>query len=85
MTRDDASHDLRRLIQDDLGRAALGGETAEVRFALFDAVARSLSRRAEHAPLLVVLEDFHDADIASLQLLVFVAEHLRAARAALMR
>ena len=59
--------------------APLGGD-AEARFRLLDAVASFIRRAAARAPLLVVLEDLHWADEASLALLAFVAGDLRAAR-----
>jgi tetratricopeptide (TPR) repeat protein len=57
-----------------------GGGDAEARFKLLDAVASFLRRAAAREPLLVVLEDLHWADEASLALLGFVAGELRSAR-----
>src|SRR5262249_56510538 len=57
-----------------------GGGDAEARFQLLDAVTSFLRRAAAHEPLLLVLEDLHWADEASLALLAFVAGELRAAR-----
>src|SRR4029077_9179084 len=56
------------------------GGDAEARFKLLDAVTSFLRRAAAREPLLVVLEDLHWADEASLALLGFVAGELRAAR-----
>jgi len=59
-----------------------GGET-EARFQLLDAMTSLLRRVAAQEPLLLVLEDIHWADEASLALLAFVAGELRTARALL--
>jgi len=48
-------------------------EDDDARFRLFDAVSRWLRRASRQHPLLVVLEDLHWADGASLRLLEFVA------------
>jgi hypothetical protein len=53
------------------------GQSPEDRFAMFDAVVRFLTACARQRPVLLVLEDLHAADAASLQLLVFAAAHLR--------
>lgn len=50
------------------------GATPEDRFRLFDAIARLLRVVAQHSPLLVVLDDMHWADDASLRLLQHVAK-----------
>ncbi len=47
------------------------------RFALYEATTRLLKRTAESSPMLIVLDDLHAADAASLQLLQFVARNLR--------
>ncbi|WP_165900606.1 BTAD domain-containing putative transcriptional regulator [Microbispora triticiradicis] len=46
------------------------------RFLLHDAVARALARRAAATPVLVVVEDLHWADAASLKLLTFLGADL---------
>ncbi len=46
------------------------------RFALFDATAALLASATDDAPLVVVLDDLHDADIGSLLLARFVAREL---------
>ncbi|OPG13804.1 BTAD domain-containing putative transcriptional regulator [Microbispora sp. GKU 823] len=46
------------------------------RFLLHDSVARALMRRASTAPVLVVMEDLHWADAASLKLLTFLGADL---------
>ncbi len=56
------------------------GGGAEARFKLLDAVTSFVRRAAAHEPLLLVLEDLHWADEASLALLAFVAGELRTAR-----
>src|SRR5215472_14389510 len=49
------------------------GDPEQLRFRLFDAVARLLRESASAKPIMLVLDDLHDADLASLQLLKFVA------------
>lgn len=55
----------------------LDPETARVR--LYDAVSTFLVRQAERRPLLLVVEDAHWADVASLRLLEFLARRARRA------
>jgi hypothetical protein len=55
--------------------ASVAGE-AEGRFQLFDAITALLRRAAATEPLVVVLEDVHWADEASLALLEFVAQEI---------
>lgn len=50
------------------------------RFQLFDGVATFLRRVSEHAPLVLVLDDLHWADEASMMLLGFVAPEIRRSR-----
>lgn len=50
------------------------------RFRLGASVARFLATASERAPLLIVLDDLHVADAASLELTAFIARGLRAAR-----
>ena len=57
-----------------------GDGDAEARFRLLDALTSVLRRIAATDELLLVLEDLHWADEASLALLAFVAAELRAAR-----
>src|SRR5262249_16795753 len=52
----------------------------QARFRVLDAVAAFLRRATRQMPLLVVLEDLHWADEASLTLLAFVVRELRGAR-----
>jgi tetratricopeptide (TPR) repeat protein len=54
-----------------------GADADQARFRLFDGVTRLLSHAAAHAPLVLVLDDLHWADHASLALLEFVARELR--------
>lgn len=49
------------------------GDAELLRFRLFDSVARLLRESASAKPILLVLDDLHEADVASLQLLKFVA------------
>lgn len=53
-----------------------GLDAAQARFALFEAVAGVLASHAEVVPALVVLDDVHSADAASVLLLGFVARAL---------
>jgi DNA-binding SARP family transcriptional activator len=52
----------------------------QARFRLLDAIASFLRRAAQHEPFVLVLEDLHAADAASLALLDFVARELESAR-----
>jgi predicted ATPase len=51
----------------------------EARFRLFDAVTNFLKEGARSQPMLIVLDDLHDADEASLALLRFMARELKGA------
>jgi hypothetical protein len=55
----------------------LGGDVELMRFRRFDALRSVLSAAAARGPLVVVLEDIHAADVATLQALRFVARALR--------
>jgi len=55
-----------------------GGDSADARFRLFDAVASFLAQLAERRPVLVALDDLHWADEGSLRLLEFASRHLSA-------
>ena len=52
----------------------------QVRFQIFDAISRFLHRSAQETPIVLVIEDLHWADGASLQLLDFIARQLATAR-----
>jgi predicted ATPase len=73
-----------REVLDGLGLALPRGVTIaasegpEARFALFQAIARTLAERAADAPLLLVLEDLHAADRTTLLLLERLAAQLHA-------
>jgi tetratricopeptide (TPR) repeat protein len=54
-------------------------DAQQARFRLFDSVSRLLHQAAEIRPLLLVLDDIHTADAATLTLLQFVARGLRGA------
>jgi DNA-binding CsgD family transcriptional regulator/tetratricopeptide (TPR) repeat protein len=56
------------------------GDPEQIRFRLFDAIASFLGRAAVRRPLLLVLDDLHWADTASLALLGFLADEIRRAR-----
>ncbi|GAA0460527.1 hypothetical protein GCM10009544_23860 [Streptomyces stramineus] len=58
-----------------LGACATDGQTD--RFQLFDAATTQLSAASRQRPVLVVLEDLHWADPASVGLLDFAAQHIR--------
>jgi tetratricopeptide (TPR) repeat protein len=62
-------------------RPSLGDklEPSEARFRLFDAVTNLLKIGARSHPMLIVLDDLHDADEASLALLHFIARELKGA------
>ncbi len=55
-------------------------EPEPARFRLFDTVTQLLQRAGSERPLLVVLDDLHRADPASLQLVAFVCRELRDAK-----
>ena len=52
----------------------------QARFRLFDAIATLLKKVASSAPLLIVLDDLHEADHSSLELFKFVARGLTDSR-----
>jgi predicted ATPase len=56
------------------------GDVEQLRFRLFDAVARLLRESASAKPTMLALDDLHDADMASLQLLKFMARMVHDAR-----
>ena len=55
-------------------------DAAQTRFRLFDSASAFLRRAAEAHPLVIILDDLHWADTASLLLLEFVARELGTAR-----
>src|SRR5262249_1566362 len=59
------------LLADHVPRAAVtsGAESTHARFQLFEGIAGALRARSAEAPLLVILDDLHWADAASLLLL----------------
>ena len=59
-------------------------EAADARFRLFDAVAGLFTRLARDTPLLIILDDLHWADSASVQLLDFVARQCATERVLLL-
>ncbi len=61
----------------DLRQLVLGDDVSDAdAFTLYDAVASQLRASARERPTLVVLDDIHRADVGTLQLTRFVAEHL---------
>lgn len=80
-----ASHGLflAQLVPDLAEQLGVAGQPAptpsdpdSARFLMFDAIAALLRRAARRAPLLVVIDDLHRADHASLLLLAFLARRL---------
>lgn len=59
-------------------------ETAQDRFALFESVNRLLRRLSKHRPVLVVIDDLHDADEPSLLLFQFLLRQISQQRVLLM-
>ncbi|WP_405796846.1 ATP-binding protein [Streptomyces sp. NBC_01506] len=57
-----------------LGEAA-GADEAKDAFSVYDAVTTALVTISQHRPVVVVLDDLHWADTASLRLLEFAAQH----------
>ena len=51
-------------------------DAEQARFRLFDAVATLLKESAREHPIVIVLDDLHEADTASLQMLQFIARVL---------
>ncbi|HWJ39602.1 MAG TPA: AAA family ATPase, partial [Candidatus Limnocylindrales bacterium] len=58
----------------------VSADPAQARFRLFDAIVTLLKQVASSAPLLIVLDDLHEADQGSLELLKFVARGLTDSR-----
>jgi DNA-binding CsgD family transcriptional regulator len=56
------------------------GDPEEDRWRLLQAATDLMRRAAEHQPLLVVLEDLHDADRSTLDLLLYLARNLHGSR-----
>jgi DNA-binding winged helix-turn-helix (wHTH) protein len=56
--------------------AAIYGRADQARFRTLDRVAVFLAHAARERPLLLILDDLHRADSASLELLLFVAQHV---------
>jgi tetratricopeptide (TPR) repeat protein len=71
--------DLRRTLPAVLASAAGVLDPNEARFRLFDAVTNFLKIGARSEPMLIVFDDLHDADEASLALLRFMARELKGA------
>ncbi len=72
--------ELQALVADVGGAAAqVPRDTEQARFRRFDAIASFLRALARRQPLVIVLDDLHDADELSLVLLRFLARDLRGA------
>ncbi len=78
--REDLVALLSELAESNVGESTPHGEAMQARFRLFDRAASLLRVAAAHAPVMIVLEDLHWADRASLLLLQFVARELDSAR-----
>lgn len=76
LARGEDGSDLRALLPDLTG-PHFTEDSNEARFVLFDGVARALGGAAARQPLVVILDDVHQADPSSLRLLRFVARALR--------
>ena len=63
-----------------LKRPSRSGIPDAARFRLFQSVQAFLERATQNRPLVLVLEDLHEADTSSLQLLEFVAQEISNAR-----
>ena len=74
-----AGGDFEEIAAPSAGSAVEQADPESVRFALFDAVTRFLLDRAGERPVLIVLEDLHAADEASLLLLRFLGEAIASA------
>ena len=70
--------DLRERVSDGASPASLDSEAA--RFTAFDATASFLRASAARRPIVLVLDDLHAADVASVLLLEFLARSLHGAR-----
>jgi DNA-binding winged helix-turn-helix (wHTH) protein len=81
LLRSDGAGELAQLVPELRGRAAppAGPAGEQTRFRLFDALTGLLRRRAQQGPLVLVLDDLHWADDASLLALQFLAPELRSA------
>jgi len=80
---DDGAAELAQLTSELRGRVAAlprpqPFDSAEARFRLFDAVTSLLSQLARAQPLLLIFDDLHWADDATLRLLRFVSREVRA-------
>jgi DNA-binding winged helix-turn-helix (wHTH) protein/tetratricopeptide (TPR) repeat protein len=62
------------------GSSIMPLDPATARFQLFDGVSRFLRKEARERPLLLLFDDLHRSDVASLLLLRFAARELRNAR-----
>jgi len=59
---------------------AEGGDPEQARFRLFDAVASLIRGLADREPMVLVIDDLHDAGTAAVQMLSFLARALKDAR-----
>ncbi len=82
------AHDIAQLVPELRGAIAAAADAPSVqsigaeqaRFRLFESVTTALCGIAQKQPLMIVVDDLHDADEPSLQMLRFVARALRSAR-----
>src|SRR5258708_17800152 len=54
-----------------------GIDPEQARFRLFDAVATLLKSLAQREPLVIIVDDLHDADLAALQMICYLARALK--------
>jgi tetratricopeptide (TPR) repeat protein len=69
-----------RLLLPSLKETKAISDPESARFRLFDSAATLLKNTARAAPLMIVIDDLHDADQPSLQMLRFIAREIKAAR-----
>ncbi|MEV4316287.1 AAA family ATPase [Actinocrispum sp. NPDC049592] len=69
---------------DSVPRVSTEAEALDARFRLFDATARLLTRAGEDSGLVVLLDDLHWADEASVRMLEFLGRHLGTSRVLLL-
>lgn len=69
--------EFRRNADEDERLMSSAGDPEQNRFRLFESVAALVRKWAQKQPLLIVLDDLHDADRSSLEMLHFIARELK--------